>query len=531
MKRFLQKKNIIFILIGILAIYRLTLIDKGTFAFYDETRYVSALNAVQKVFELDFAGFCFEVSNTDGRPGDVLTRIPPAFIQCGILKTTGIPLENPHSLLIPVLFNVVVSLLISFVFYQIILLLFNADYFVAIIGTTIFSLLVTNNLYIRHILPYDTSLLLALFILCFLLSTHKKNASIISIRSVEIIGFLAGFQYSIYPGHYYFVALFGTLIFFLDKDDLLSKDKIKKIFCYGLAISSVLLFFQALSMVGNNSFIAGSTRISQTITQGSFEEGLTFIGKYLLQVEKPVGYVLLAATLFFIILSIVKTYKHGINYLRNEGELNLIVLIMLVGYIFHGSLSTIFHKMVFHGRIIHIYFPFIVLATLAIVEASPLSALQRRGVYYGLTSLSIISFTIFNTQYYSLAYPRDVLYDNGINIYTSVYPEHFVTETPMVFPYYSPPPLDSASLKPYTNGKFYSVVNSCFFYPVYDQYIPYKPNPNEKLVFEGEHFLGFLAYSYEGHNIHDRNLLQERKYKVKIYTAPPSLPKGEEKDR
>lgn len=516
MTKLLQKKNFIFFFIGILAIYRLTLIDKGVFSFYDETRYEAALNAVERIGHLDFSGFCYEISNTDGRPGDVITRMPPALLQYGILKICNIPLQNPCSLLVPILFNVLISLLISFLFYQITLLLFNTDYFIAVIGTTIFSLLVTNNLYIRHILPYDTSLLFALYILYFLFKKYTQNNQAISLRSVEIIGFLTGFQYCIYPGHYYFAVLFGALIFFLDKECFFSKEKTKKIFHYGLAIGVVLVFFQALSMVGNNSFIAGSTRISQTITQGSFEEGFVFLGKYLLQVEKPIGYILLPAILIYIFLSISRVYKNDINYFRNQGVLELIVLIMLVGYIFHGSLSAVFNKMVFHGRIIHIYFPFVVWATLAILEMIK-NKLYKKISYYSFVVISVISFIIFNSQYYSLAYPRDVLYDKGVNIYTSVYPEHFIAETPMVFPYYSPPPLDSISLKPYTTGKYYTVVNSCFFYPVYDQFTPYRPSTNEKLLFEGEHFLGFLAYSYEGHNIHDRNLLQERKYKVKIY--------------
>ncbi len=517
MIKLLQKKNLIFFFLGIMAIYRLTLVDRGAFSFYDETRYLSSVNAVKKIAQLDFSGFCYEVSNTDGRPGDVITRLLPACIQYIIFKTTGLPIENPNSLLIPVLFNVLISLLISFLFYQITLLLFEEDIFIAIVGTITFSLLVTNNIYIRHILPYETSFLFALFILYYFLNKLKKSNNAIDLRSIELIGFMTGFQYTIYPGHYYFVALFGALIFFLDQDDLFSIIKFRKILSYGLAAFSVLIFFQALSMMGNNSFYAGSTRISQTITQGSFEEGLVFMGKYFLQVEKPIGYILLPTTLLFIFFSVFRAYKNGLAYMRTSGKLDLIILVMLAGYLFHGSLATIFHKMVFHGRLVHIYFPFAIWATLGLISTSPLSPLQRRGVYCGLISLSLISFVHFNIQYYSLAYPRDVLYKNGVNIYTSVYPQHFIEETPMVFPYYSPPPTDTIKSAPYTNGIYYTVINSCFFYPVYDQFTPYQKTNNEKLIYEGEHFLGFLAYSYEGHNIHDRNLLQERKYKVKIY--------------
>lgn len=516
MLKFLQKKNAIFFFLGILAIYRLTLVDRGAFAFYDETRYQSALQAVQKILQCDFAGFCFEVSNTDGRPGDVISRLLPAFIQYAVFKASGLPLENPNSLLIPVFCNVFISLLISFLFYKISILLFKGKEFVSLVGTVLFSLLVTNNLYIRHILPYDTSLCIALFILYYLLKELSKSNGFLHSRSVELIGFLVGLQYTVYPGHYFFVALFGLLVFFLDKEDFTSLNKLKKLLRYGLAAFLVLLFFQALSMVGNNSFYAGSTRISQTITQGSFEEGFAFLGKYLLEVERPMGYILLVTTMSFIVVSVFYFYKNGFSYLRTDGKLNLILLCTLAGYLFHGSLSTLFHKMVFHGRLIHIYFPFIIWASMALIEMLR-NSMHKKSIYYGLLVVSIISFAMFNAQYHSLAYPRDVLYKNGVNIYTSVYPEHFIVETPMVFPYYSPPPTDTVTLEPYTKGKFYTIVNSCFFYPVYDEYTPYQPRANERLIVEGEHFLGFLAYSYEGHNIHDRNLLQERKYKVKIY--------------
>jgi hypothetical protein len=85
------------------------------------------------------------------RPGATLIRLPVAALQA-VPLAFGVAASNPRSLLIPQVFNVAVSLVILYFFFEICLILCeNAT--TALIAALVYALLVSTNLYVRHCCP------------------------------------------------------------------------------------------------------------------------------------------------------------------------------------------------------------------------------------------------------------------------------------------------------------------------------------------------------------------------------------------
>ncbi len=516
MGKYLRLQNIIFIFFLLLAIVRLSLLGRGAFAFYDETRYQSAIIALQKLKALDVPGFCSAITcsphSYESNPGFPLINLLPAAVRLYIQGAYDIPVDNPESLLVAQLFNLLISIIIAYIFYKISFLIFNSDWKYALIATIIFSGLANNNIYIRHTLPYDAALLCFLFALFYFLKKARSNEN--KLRPYFITGIISAFGFATYPGFYFFTVLFPALIIFYKNGTSVNK-KIKKVFSYSVGAICTLLFFEAVSRLGHTSYVANNFSLMHTITQGSFSEGYVFLPKYLIQNEKFAGTFLLLLSGLFFIGSIRSIIKKDFSYFGNLHLVKTMFFIMAAGYFFHASLAVAFHKVVFYGRLLHIYFPFLIWGSIALVSKLKSQRIMR-GVLILFVSLSVFSFVHFFLNYKNLAYPRDVLYTNRVNT-ANVAQGNFICESPPHDSIWSPAAKNLKTLEPYSAEKNFIVVNSCYFYPIDENFKSYKAPQSAKLVFSGTHFLNFLPYEFEGFSIEERALLQQRMYKVFIY--------------
>jgi len=516
----LIKKHYLLIVLCIMIVFpRFALVGKGAFSFPDESRYHQSRAALSSLFNNDVTGFCKCIMNTQGRPGDTLLRLIPMAVQLLLYKWDGIPVENPESLKISIIFNVIISLLISIVFYNISLQLFENNRAIAFISTLTYSLLSNNNIYIRHILPYDEALLCFLVVLYLLLKWRSENLKYIA--KFIIIGFLTGFGFAIYPGYYFFPILIFTFIVFTGTEKVLSKTKAIKVFSFAISSLSVLLLYEVLARFGDSSYVLSLLNLSETITEGSFEEGFSFLPKYLIGVEKYAGVFILLCTLFFTATVIYRVFRYGLP-IKYNNHLNLLCVSMLGGFLLHASATTIFHKMVFYGRLVHIYFPFLIFATIAFLLE--IKNVKLKNIIGGLfVALSVLSFIEFFKDYVSLAYPRDVLYKHRI-LTEHIDLAHKVCETNCSYPSFpisSPPPLSIKTNAPYNDETNFILVNFCFFNIISgwsgEDFSTFRPSQNHKLIYKAKHFLAFDPYTFEGYGIKERKMLKKRNYNVAIY--------------
>ncbi len=177
----------------IMAGYRLTLLDRGATAFVDETLYFTSVMALQSFAVGDVRGGLRHIAAARGRQGAELIQLPLAALQA-IPSAFGIPASNLRSLLIPAVFNVVISLVTLFLFFKVCLVLSN-DGWAALAASVVYGLLVNTNLYLRHILPYDWALLLGVYALWLALTRPPSPWLAL------VTGALTGMMITFYTGY------------------------------------------------------------------------------------------------------------------------------------------------------------------------------------------------------------------------------------------------------------------------------------------------------------------------------------------
>ena len=515
MKSTLGWKNTFYLFLLILGVYRVTLIDRGIFSFFDETRYDASYHTIEALKNKEWKVFCKTLTYTkgfnDSSPGDGLVKLLPASIQYFMEKHWGIPFDNPISQRVLGFYNVIISLCIVWFFYQISLLFLETEK-MALLATVCYSLLANSNLYIRHAFPYDASFLVCIGALYSSLNALLRLKNF-SMAMAAVTGLLAAFSFAIYPGFYFFIVLLGVLIVFNNGNASLSM-RLKNGILYTICLVLVLLLFEGLSRLGGTSYFANNSHLATTIVQGSLEENFSFLFKYLWRVEYLMGLVLLILAVVYIIQQAQMVRANGLVKLHKASMLPLLFFTMLLGYVLHAS--GLLYKMVFYGRLMHIYLPFVVWAGISAL-VSIQQPMLRRTAAITLVGGGFVSFLVFAISYYPLAYPKDVLYKSGVNTY-NLPANNLIYETPPAYPINSAPPKDVTTNEPYTSGNFL-VVNSCYFFPIGDKYVPYVASADATLLYKGLHFLGFEPYTFEGFSIEDRKRLRERQYEMKIFVS------------
>jgi hypothetical protein len=479
----------------------------GTMAFTDEYRYCESISAVKRIILGDVIGFCRSLSSTTGRPGDATLRILPALIQ-GILYKLGIPTNNPCSLMVNAIFNAIVSLLLLIYFYKITLILFPKNYNIALLSIIIYGFLANSNIYIRHILPYDLSLFI------FIYTLYLALGAINSIKIYLLSGALAGLGFAVYPGYYFFPLLIFITLLHKNGDKSLNKEIIFKLLYFILATLLIIGFYELIARLGGVSYLMKLKEIAGAITQGSFQESFLFLPKYLIKVEKFIGVFLLIFIILYILEIIVAIVSRKIHILISKQPLHLLIITAIAGYLMHASSAYTSHKMVFYSRLVHMYFPFLIWASVYMITEFNKQTIKN-CLFMITICLSCLSFLTFLFEYYKISYPIDTLYKYGIDT-QSISSTNIIYETTTDDPLTSPGPWNRLTNFPY-QLKNYILVNFCYFYPLHDDFKEYVPQCGTKLIYKKPHFLTFPAYTFEMYNIEERIKMAQRRYQVKIY--------------
>lgn len=561
----------------LVAIYHLTLLDRGTWSWPDEHLYTDALNAVTHALNLDVAGFCKALTGFGARPAEATVRLVPAALQTLFERLWNVSPFNPQSLRIAAAPNVLVSFLLGLVFYKLALLFFDGERWTATVATTVYVLLVSSHVYIRHVVPYDTALLFGLLALYWLLtgrmshSTFDKKrwimAGLVSglgliaypvvfllyrpaglvaamvcliclIGSLRVIardgnrsenrrwimaGLLAGFGLALYPAYY---ALPGALlaIIVLGKTEPpyygLSPARLRAGALYGWAVLCVVFFYEVVARVGGESYLGCAYRLSRTITQGSFEEAYVFLPRFFVEVEQAIGALLLMLALAYFVMLLWRLSKR--RPLSSSQAALAVCCVVLTGvYLVYATQSVFLHKMVFTGRYIHFYIPFVVWAAVAALRQIPMMR-WRRMAYAATVIVSAYSFIGFVREYRALAYPINVLYDHGIR-WEDVVEENKIDETQMIpgWAYTLPAKgiMGGANYVTQKHDRRYVLVNFGHFAAAGD-FTRYHPSSDAQLIYKKPHFLVFPASRFEGYTVARRRDMEERNYHVCIYKLP-----------
>lgn len=474
------------VFIVLLVIFRFSLITKGHFFDGDEGRYLHAFRFIKHALDGNPRRALFFIFRAQARPGFVLISLIPAALQIIASKIGIVSIGNPHYFNIPSALNVLVSITSAIIFYHILLLCLKEQK-QALLGTIVYSLLCNTNLYIRHLLPHDYSLLF--FLIAILLILRARVLSEITIRVAIIGGIISAFGFLIYPAYYLFFIIVSAFIFFS------AKDRGRILVWYSLSAAVLIVAFELLSNIAGTSYFYNCGLINVTVTHGSFQEGFIFIFRYLRDVEGLIGLFLLF--MFFIYIFIILPRD-------SSNPIKPLFWAVILSYWFHAILGVVFLRMVFYGRMMHMYIPFVVIGAMFAINSLSKRNL-RLTIMVLMFALSITSFFSFALEYVPLEYPRDLYLEYLADI-PSQEILRVTEDNKLVRPDYDEYGAVVVNFEPYPDIKdeFYVL-----------------PDPGGMILVKTvAHTLKFSAYTFEHYPPYERKVLKDRNYQMRIYIKP-----------
>lgn len=485
-------KNLGLVLVLIsLTVFRLTLATKGHFHLQDELRYRYSFAFIREVVTLHPVEamrqmFAFPLF---ARPLLVLFNLPTASLQVLLLLITGIKTETPVSLSFVSAVQAIATTGVSWVMY-LLARRYLKSRLLSLAATIIFSLLINTNLYIRHIMPYDTALLVYLVWLHFMLTrSNQWNSIKITIGSAVV----AGIMHLVYPAYYLFGLILGWLAMFIG----LRKEWLLRAIIFTMIVTAVMVLTDLTSRFFGGAYFSEAKFVTSRVVVGSPQETPYFLFNYLWQVEGTIGKLLTAGLILFL--------GHVIIFHKNYGkEFKLLTAGVVISYLVHGLSGPLAGK-VFYGRSVHMFFWFVVLANMVIIDNIFRKVVWKQVSVLGLTLVALISFIGWYPTFLKLEYPNDVLYrickQTCKNI-VSVYSENF--------------PQGSRENYPVQHPEYVGVNFTREFYPVNAPTYDYTPKQGE-LIFKTSHPINFIGYQYEGYTLEERKLVRQKNYQMKLY--------------
>jgi hypothetical protein len=485
------------LLLTVVAVYRLSLLGRGALAFVDETLYFKAAMALRALAAGHVRAAVFDLVTNNARPGDALLKTIPAAMQA-IALAFGIPAMNPVSLLIPTICNVAVSLILVWLVYRLCERFTDGDGIAALTAAAAYALLASSNVYIRHLFPYDWALAVALWGIWLAVSRPMTG------RGAAAIGFLAGAVVVIYPGYYPLVIVVSTAVVVADAESL--RRRVSRAAFVAVGAAAPIALTEVAGRWSGFRYLASARELSGTITGGSFDEGWVFLPRYLIEVERAAGVVLLVAVAAYVVAAAL-----DIRRTHRVAAVHWIVGAAAAGWLWQAALSSIGRRMVLYGRLIHPW-----MAILAIVLAFAIHAVGPRRmkavICAAVMSASVVSWGMSAREYYRVAYPRDVLYAWSIDpsaVAADRRPCEFETTQT-----YDAPPRRRSGAAP-GDGRPLLLINMCQGFPVPDREVAVPSSAG--LLFDAPHFERYPAYQFEGYTPEQRRALNSRDYRVAVY--------------
>jgi hypothetical protein len=499
--------------IGVLAAvaaYRLTLVGRGALAFVDETWYFKSVMTLQELGAGNVRGALGHIATTVARPGAVLIKLPVAALQIVPLMF-GVAASNPWSLVIPQIFNVGVSLVLLYLFFDICLVLCG-DSTASLVAAIVYALLVNTNLYIRHVLPYDWALCAGIGALW--IGIRRP----LTVRRALAAGLLVGAMIAIYPGCYLLAPVLCVGIASQTWRDG-QRSALQSLAVLAIGAGIVLAAMELLCRLGGVSYLASARALSHEITTGgAFDEAWTFLPEYLVRVEGLPGLILLVAAAATLWRAVLRVHR------RTARPIDWLLLPAVAAWAWQCAYSAQWHRIVMYGRLIHPWMLF-----LAWMLADAIAAIKRPGLRVAAISAvlggTLLAWVPWARAYYRLAYPSDVLY--ALRIDTTRLPVDRMRcelksggyDSPTA----SPGPLDRKTRYPYTGDTGFRLVNFC--QPIGILNVPEPPAIGAEesvasLVFDGPHWATFPAYGFEGVPPDARKALVRNGYRVRAYRLP-----------
>ncbi len=505
----MNSKRLLILLLCTVVLSKLFVLGKGYLSFPDEYRHFAAQDAVEAIRNGNVNNAAKKLFEVQGRPGLVIAGILPASFQVFWANLSLTSYNSASSAWFIYIYNFLIFIGIIYYLYRItVLLCFPKEY--SLFSIILYASTLNSYIYLRHVLPYDTSLLFGLMAFYLLLFYRENNKKTILFKASLALSF----SFLIYPGYFPLVFVFficWLLIIFKMKASFfgLLKNGISVLFVFFIPLGLIEL----LSLIQNTSYFTDAGALSKTITQGSFEEGFTFLFKYLWQVESGIGLIyILGITTIIMLIVVLKIEKKDIS------EVRCFFISLLLGFLIYALMVVVFHKMVFYARILHQFIPFLSIcvswAFLTVIKKMSSDSIQLVNFsFWSGLMVFLISLPLF-FSYLKIQYPDNFAQSSLRQIVNRNCKIQYHCEWTSNLPRYANHNVHSSN--PSMTLIF---VNLCYPTAINndDGWEIYKPKEDERLLLTSRHFMDFPAYWFEGAGIKQRERLRKHPLFLKLY--------------
>jgi hypothetical protein len=485
-----KTRYLLILILSAIGVLQLLLLGRGACALGDEFRYWYSAYMLIGLSAGDFTGFISPMFDTAGRPGLAIVQLPPVLIQSILFKTTGLDPRAPQSLLIPQVFNVLLSACIGGLIYRTSRKLWGFSRDTSVFIVLIYSLLITSTLYIRHLLPYQYGL--AAFLFCMLHADGRCNTF--------LTGVLTAFAYSIYPGYWFL----GVLVFFLTNPG--QNTKKAALFLCGACV--VLLTYEGLARFSGKSFLFGSATAARNFLyflQFPYDGSFGLFWDYLWATEGLSGALFAVGAVFFFISAALKAFrKTQLSKLECAGG------ILLVCFVFQALGGYFSAAKVFYGRLFYPFAPFLLWFFMDILNRNVKRIDYQKAVFAVLTGICLFRFVSFYKTFYQLGYPRDLLCEMGYSSGDTGFSYDIETAAPVndglnrVCEFETPhhftkPPGGRFGVRetPLPDSNFIFLNFASLEVPVYTNFSPFLIPENRHWIVKRLHYGAFEPYWFE----------------------------------
>lgn len=509
---------------------RLAVLGKGAFGSYDEGRYLQSFSALRAALSGDWRGCAFALSMTDARPLDALWRCVPAAGQLALSHWAGWSIYTYPSLLVPTALNWVTTVLTAAFFFAICRLLLRphvASPQWSLVAAILYAGLVNTSLEVRHVSPYDGAMVLFMGLLYWVLRQPANP----SVWFWARLGLGAGAVWLVYPGYYAAPVLLVAPLLSWRQPLAWLQTHFRHLLLLGVGFATPLLAAEALSRYGGGPpFWAVSYDLSLHILQGDPSEGYTFLFSYLWRVENGLGLVLLLL-LGLALMQVAQRVRHaGLTVLIPRTPLQKIILAALLLFLVHATAAAVGHRIVWYGRLLRLYMPFIVLAGVA-----ALSTLKqpRVAIWVALGScvVALVSYALFLLAYTRIVYPADIIMAARLSCLPKdnvFYFNEIKAGNKRIYRVHSPRIAPVADCPPAPGDSLTVLVNFALLYPLSatDRQVLPGLGPGARVVFNAPLDRSFPAYEFEGLTPSERDEADQQSFRLRIIrmAALPALP-------
>lgn len=505
---------------GSLLLLRLSVLGKGAFGSYDEGRYLKSFDALRAAIHGDWHGCAYALSMTDARPLDALWRCLPAAGQLALAHWAGWSIYTYPSLLVPTVFNWATTVLAAGYFWAIcrrVLRPSAAGAQWALVAAILYAGLVNTSIDVRHIVPYDAAMLLFLGLLYWVLGQMATPPTGFWAK----LGLGAGALWLVYPGYYAALGLLLAPVLNWQQPLTWVRKHLTHLLLPGVGFATPLLAAEVLSRYGGGPpFWAVSYDLSLHVLQGDPAEGYTFLFSYLWRVEAGLGLVLLLLLLLAAGQKIQALRTHGLAAIIPRTPLQKLLIAAVLLFLAHATAAAGWHRIVWYGRLLRLYMPFVVLAGVAALSAArwrPVAA----GVALASCVVAEVSYCLFLVGYARIVYPPDIISAYKLRCISKnklLYFNEIKAGDKMLYRVDSRKVAPVADCPPAPGDSLTILVNFALLYPL--RAADWRPLPalgsTARVVFDAPLNRSFPAYEFEGLRPSERAEARRRQFRLRI---------------